>query len=153
MSPRMFSIVILGALVASAPALAADVTVRGVFSGTQVISATDSAGTGEVSAVLEDDNDLLVDLVYAGLGDGLTGAALHTGRANENGTRVASLDVPLDTTEGQVRQVSLALSPEVAERVRAGEAYLVLTTLPNPDGELRAQLVPQPVRLGDLAGD
>jgi hypothetical protein len=153
MSARKLSTLVLGALLASAPALAADVTVRGVFSGTQVVSATDSPGTGEVSAVLGDDNDMLVDLVYAGLADAVTGAALHTGRANENGTRVASVDVPADTTEGEVRQATLSLSPEAADRVRAGEAYFVLTTLPNPDGEVRAQLVPQPARLDDLADD
>lgn len=153
MSPRMLSTVVLAGLLASAPGVAADLTVRGVFSGTQVISATESPGTGEVSAVLEEDNDLQVDFVYAGLDSGVTGAALHTGKPNENGTRVVALDVPLDTTEGQVRQATVALSPEVAARVRAGEAYLVLTTLPNPDGAVRAQLVPQPVRLGDIAGD
>ena len=111
------------------PAAAADLLLRGEFSGARVVSATESDATGEASAVLGDDNDLLVDLDYAGLANGATGAYLHRGAANENGDRVADLGIPADTTAGQLRQVEIALGPEDAERVRAGESYIVITTL------------------------
>src|SRR5690606_12906883 len=138
------------ALPIAVPAAAADLLLRGEFSGARVVSATESDATGEASAVLADDNDLLVDLVYAGLANGATGAYLHRGAANENGDRVADLGIPADTTAGQLRQVEIALGPEDAERVRAGESYIVITTLAYPDGAIRAQLVPQPIRLQDV---
>lgn len=140
------------ALSIATPAAAVDLTLRGPFSGTQVVSATTSPATGEASAVLADDGDLRIDLVYAGLTEGVTGAALHVGAASENGTRVAELDVPPGTTAGQLREAEVALSPTDAERVRAGESYIVLTTLAHPDGAIRAQLVPQPIRLDDVDG-
>ena len=138
------------ALPIAVPAAAADLLLRGEFSGARVVSATESDATGEASAVLADDNDLLVDLVYAGLANGATGAYLHRGAANENGDRGADLGIPADTTAGQLRQVEIALGPEDAERVRAGESYIVITTLAYPDGAIRAQLVPQPIRLQDV---
>lgn len=143
----------LAGLLLATPAAAVDLTLRGQFSGTQVVSATPSPATGEASAVLADDGDLRIDLVYAGLAEGATGAALHLGAASENGTRVADLDIPLDTTAGQLREAEVALSPANAERVRAGESYIVLTTLAHPDGAVRAQLVPQPIRLQDVADE
>src|SRR5690606_19217185 len=61
------------ALPIAVPGAAADLLLRGEFSGARVVSATESDATGEASAVLADDNDLLVDLVYAGLANGATG--------------------------------------------------------------------------------
>lgn len=141
---------ILAGLMLATPAAAVDLTLRGQFSGTQVVSATTSPATGEVSAVLADDGDLRIDLVYAGLAEGATGAALHLGAASENGTRVTDLDIPLDTRAGQLREAEVTLSPVDAERVRAGQSYIVVTTLAHPDGAIRAQLVPQPIRLQDV---
>lgn len=144
MSHRMPVAAMLAALVAGGNAQAAELTLRGALSGTQVISATDSPATGEVRAVLEDDNDLRLEMAYAGLTAGATGAGLYMGLDNENGSRVAPLDIALDSTEGRFGPVTLALSPEVAASVRAGEAYAVITTLGHPDGAIRAQLRPQP---------
>ena len=41
----------------------------------------------------------------------------------------------------------LTLTPDVAADVRAGDAYLLVTTSDFPTGALRGQLLPQPVRL------
>jgi len=155
MSPRMLFPLMLGSLLLSAgtstPAAAADLVLRGAFSGTQVVSATESAATGEVNAVLGDDDDLQIDLVYAGVAEGVEGVALHLGSANENGERVAELDADTDTVAGQLRGATVSLSATQAARVRAGESYLVITTLAYPDGAVRAQLDPQPAQLDDFA--
>ena len=45
----------------------------------------------------------------------------------------------------------IALSQAVAEQMRAGETYLQIETTGFPDGAIRGQLVPQPVRLEDAA--
>jgi hypothetical protein len=41
----------------------------------------------------------------------------------------------------------LTLNADVATSVRAGNAYLLVTTTDFPAGALRGQLLPQPVRL------
>lgn len=130
-------------LLAVAPASAAELALRGSLSGTNVVSATESPATGEVAAVLEDDNDLRIDLVYSGLATNATGAGLYVGKANENGTRVAPLGIAAGTTEGRLRGATLRLTPDVASRVRAGEAYVQIVSLEQPGGVIRAQLAPQ----------
>ena len=42
---------------------------------------------------------------------------------------------------------STALTDDVAQSMRAGNAYIVVTTVDHPSGAIRGQLVPQPVRL------
>lgn len=116
---------------------------RGSLSGASVVSATESPATGEVAAVLEDDNDLRIDLVYAGLATNATGAHLYVGKANENGTRVAPLAIAAGTTEGRLRGAVVRLTPEVAARVRAGQGYVQVVSLEQPGGVIRAQLAPQ----------
>lgn len=127
----------------TAPALAADLGLRGSLSGAHVVSATESPATGEVAAVLEDDNDLRIDLIYSGLATNATGAGLYVGKANENGTRVAPLGIAAGTTEGRLRGATVRLTPAVASRVRAGEAYVQIVSLEQPGGVIRAQLAPQ----------
>lgn len=134
------------ALVAS-PASAQEVVLRGVLDGGNVISATESSASGEVVAVLDDDGTLQLDLVFAGLEIGATGAALHTGRYNENGPMVAPLDVDSGATAGRIAGQQIALTPLTAAAVRAGDSYVVIRTIQYPDGAVRAQLMPQPVRL------
>ena len=41
----------------------------------------------------------------------------------------------------------LTLTPDVAADVRAGDAYLLVTSTDFPTGALRGLLLPQPVRL------
>lgn len=141
---RMNSLVLTLALAAtSAPVLSAELSLRGSLAGTNVVSATESPATGEVAAVLEDDNDLRIDLIYSGLTTNTTGAALYAGKSSVNGARIASLAIASGTTEGQLRGAVVRLTPQVAAQVRAGEAYVQLVSLDQPDGVIRAQLSPQ----------
>ena len=135
------------ALAAPAGANAAELKLRALLSAGSVVSATDSPATGEARAMLEDDNDLRVDLVYSGLEERATGAALHVGQPSENGALVERIDLELDEGDGRVVGAQLDLSVDVAARLRAGEGYVVITTIEHPDGVIRGQLVPEAVRL------
>ena len=134
----------------SGPGRAQEVVLRGELSGDRAISATQSPATGEVSAVLGDDNTLRLEMVYAGLDLGATGAALHTGRFNENGPIVARLDIDAGATSGRVAGAAIALTPLVASAVRAGDSYVVVSTIRYPNGAIRGQLLQQPARLDRL---
>jgi hypothetical protein len=59
------------------------------------------------------------------------------------------LDVRKNQTVGSLVDEQLDLTEEVAQRMRDGETYIVLTTVDHPAGAIRGQLLPQPVRLGD----
>lgn len=139
-------------MAASAPGLAqaVDLKLRAVLIGGGVVSATESPATGEALAVLEEDNDMRLDLVYSGLVTGCIGAALHVGRDNENGLKVADIDIDVGSTEGRVSIEELRLDDDDAQRVRDGESYVVISTIGYPDGAIRGQLVPQPLRVFDL---
>lgn len=132
---------------AAFPVLAQEVMLRGTLAGGNVISATESPASGEVAAVLTDDGVLRVDLVFANMEAGATGAALHTGKSNENGPRLALLDIDSGATSGRIAGQQITLTPLAADAVRAGDSYVVISTIEHPDGAIRAQLIPQPVRL------
>ena len=132
-----------------AAALAADLELHAVLDGGNVVSATESPGTGEAHAWLGDDDRVRIELAFGGLESGATGAALYAGKATENGDLVAELDVGADQAGARVDGIEIALSADVAEQVRLGEGYLQVETLEYPGGAIRGQLVPQPVRLDE----
>lgn len=137
---------------AASTAMAQQVVLRGTLGGGNVISATESPASGEVAAMLDEDGTLQLDLVFADLELGATGAALHMGRYNENGPMVAPLDVESGATAGRIVDQQIALTPLTAAAVRAGDSYVVISTIQYPDGAIRAQLMPQPVRLEPVPG-
>lgn len=152
MSRPMLIAVLAGALavvLAPSGAGAADTRLRGLLNAGSVVSATESLATGEARAMLEDDNDMRVDLVYSGLEERATGVALHVGKPSENGALVEKLDADLDTDgdSGRVVGAQFKVSTDIAARIRAGEAYLVITTIEHPAGLIRGQLTPEPIRL------
>ena len=129
---------------------AADLELHATLDGANVVSATESPGTGEAHAWLGDDGRVRIELVFGGLESGATGAGLYEGKATENGDLVAELDVGTDQVSARLDDIEIMLSPEVAEQMRLGESYLQVETLEFPDGAIRGQLVPQPVRLEDV---
>ncbi len=139
----------LAAASATSPALAADLELHATLDGAHVVSATESTGSGEAHAWLDDEGRVRIELVFGGLESGASGAGLYAGAPTENGDLVAELDIAPDLVRGRLDDIEIALSPEVAERMRAGETYLQLETPAFPDGAIRGQLVPQPVRLDD----
>lgn len=129
-------------------ASAAGLRLHATLNGANVISATDSKATGEATAELEA-NKVRINLVFGGLASDVTGASLHTGTTAENGPAVMPLDVRKDQTVGSLVDEQLDLTEEVAQRMRDGQTYIVITTVDHPAGAIRGQLLPQPVRLGD----
>ena len=134
---------------AAHPALAADLELHATLDGANVVSATESTGTGEAHAWLGDDDRVRIEMVFGGLESGATGAALYAGKASGNGDHVAELDVGGNPVRARLDDIEIALSPEVAEQMRQGETYLQVETPEYPDGAIRGQLLPQPVRLED----
>ena len=132
---------------ASLPAIAQEVMLRGTLGGDNVISATDSPASGEVAAVLGEDGVLRWTWCSPTWSPGATGAALHTGKYNENGPMVARLGIDSGATAGRIIDQQVTLTPVVASAVRAGNGYVVISTIEHPDGAVRAQLLPQPVTL------
>lgn len=128
---------------------AAELRLHAVLNGASVVSATDSKATGEATAVLQDNGKVRINLVFGGLASDVTGVELHTGTTAENGPTAMPLDVAKNQTVGSLVDQPLQLTEEVAQRMRAGEAYIVVNTIDHPAGSIRGQLMPQPVRLGD----
>lgn len=119
----------------STPALAQTLRLQATRNGASV-SATDSKATGEARAVLEDDGDERIDLVFGGLGSDVTSATLHTGAASESGPVVATLDVRKNQPRGSLVNEQMRVTPEVAQRMRDGEA-IVISTIDFPGGAIR----------------
>jgi hypothetical protein len=145
---RSWVVMLLFAFAVS-PAFAETLRLQGSLNGGNVVSATDSKATGEMRATLQDDNSVRIDLVFGGLASDVTAASLHTGKEGENGPAAVPLDVRKNQPRGSLVNERLQLTPEVAQRMRAGETYIVISTNDHPDGAIRGQLLPQPVRLGD----
>lgn len=120
-----------------------DMRLRGAFAPLLAPEGDTRPATGEVRVRLEDDGDLRVDLVASGLTERATAATLHLGRGSEGGEQVARMDVAADGATARIIGATTRLSPLVAERVRAGEGYVLLRTNEHPDGLLRAPLAPQ----------
>ena len=136
-------------LMITGAASAAELRLHAVLDGASVISATDSRGTGEASAVLSDDNKLRINLVFGGLASNVTGAELHLGSSSENGAAIAPLDVRTNQRGGSLVNADVTLTPDAAASVRDGNSYVLVMTNDRPAGEIRGQLLPQPVRLPD----
>lgn len=138
--------VLLAGLVSHAAAQAppAEARLRGNFAPLLAPEGETRPATGEVRVRLDEDGDVRVDLVVSGLTERATAATLHLGRGSEGGEQVARMEVVADESIARVVGATARLSPLVAERVRAGEAYVLLRTNEHPDGLLRAPLAPQP---------
>lgn len=149
---RMASMIGALLLASTGSLQAADLHLHALLDGASVVSATDSRGTGEATATLTDDDKVRLTMVFGGLSSDVTGATLQLGSSAENGAVVAPLDVRLEQAAGSVVDAEITLTPLAAESMRAGNSYLLVTTSNYPKGEIRGQLVPQPVRLETQGG-
>lgn len=144
---RMSTVIATLLLAGTGSLQAADLHLHALLDGASVVSATDSRGTGEATATLSDDGKVRLTMVFGGLSSDVTGATLQLGSSAENGAVVAPLDVRVEQAAGSVVDAEITLTPLAAESMRAGNSYLLVTTSNYPKGEIRGQLVPQPVRL------
>lgn len=133
---------------------AQDMRLKGSFAPLLAPAADTRPPVGEVRAIVQEDGDVRVDLVVSGLTETARSATVHVGRASEAGEQVARVDVAAQGAEARVIGGTFTLSPAVAERVRAGEGFVLLRTSEHADGLLRAPLVPQARSLDSaMAGD
>ncbi len=130
-------------------AQAAELNLHAVLNGHNVVSATTSQATGEASATLSDDGKLRLDLAYGGLTSNVTGASLYSGKSTENGPVLMKLDVSKNETGDSLINEQFNLDDAAAQQMRDGKTYIMVTTIDHPDGAIRGQLTPQPVRLAD----
>ena len=145
MDARWTALLLLACL--AVPATAADLELHATLDGANVVSATESTGSGEAHAWLGEDDRVRIEFVFGGLEAGATGAGLYQGAASENGDLVAEFAIVPDATSGRLNDIAVALSADVAASMRAGGTYVQVATPRYPDGAIRGQLVPQPVRL------
>lgn len=143
---------LLGALVPSVSLAQQDVRLRGAFVPLRAPEGEVRTPVGEARMLVEEDGDLRLDLVVSGLTERATSATLHLGRGGESSEQVARMDVAMDGNVARVIGGTADLTPLVAARVRAGDAFIVLRTNEHPDGFLRAQLAVQPASLGTVVG-
>ncbi|MBA2238350.1 MAG: hypothetical protein H0W24_06605, partial [Lysobacter sp.] len=123
-APSMRRLALLALLLAALPAAAQEVILRGALSPATAVSPTESKGTGEVAAVLGEDNVLRLDMIFAGVDPGASRAALHIGKYNETGPMQQRLDIDEGATSGRLESVEISLTPLTAASVRAGESYV-----------------------------
>jgi len=121
-------------------ALETDQLYGGVLSGDNEVPAISTDARGYVSAVLSSSGaEITLSAEFEGLSSPIIGAHLHEGSLGLNGPVVLDLSsfVSLESS------ISASLDPSgILESLRAGEIYINIHTVLNPDGELRAQLLP-----------
>ena len=107
------------------------------ISGAQEVPAVQTDATGLVSAHLTQVlNTLEVNAFFKDLSSHVTGAHLHMGAADENGSVVVDLT---SFVNGQTISATVDASG-FADELKAGNIYLNIHTENNPGGEIRAQL-------------
>ena len=129
------------ALVAAPPvvlsALAADVTYRATLNGNNEVPATQSQGSGEVTATFDPATKRLSWTgTYAGLSGPVTAAHFHgPAKAGEN----AGVLVPV-TAASSPFSGEASLDDAKAADLEAGRLYFNIHTAANPKGEIRGQV-------------
>ena len=132
---------VLLALVAAPPvmpmALAADVSYRATLNGGSEVPATQSQGSGEVTATFDPASKRLSwKGTYAGLSGPVTAAHFHgPAKAGENAGVLVPVTAPSSPFSGEA-----ALDDAKAADLEAGRLYFNLHTAANPKGEIRGQV-------------
>jgi hypothetical protein len=146
MKSMLLAALLLAAGVAPS-AQAADLRLHALLDSTPLVPRADTDASGEATATLHDDGKATIRLVVGGITSSVAAAELHTGADNATGPVVAPLTLTSDPQLGWVAEQTLTLDAADAASMRAGDSYILVTTGDHPTGELRGQLVPQPVRL------
>lgn len=102
---------------------------------------TQSDGVGNGSFVVNKETGAIRGTVeVSDLAAGVTEAHIHAGEVGLTGDIVLDLEQTEGATEWRVPEGSLLTDPQVSE-VLAGDFYVDVHTLANPDGEIRGQLL------------
>jgi CHRD domain len=135
-----FSAIIVTAALASSPlgAFAATVALKADLTASTEVPPKASQGTGELSATLDTDTNVLkYHLTYSGLTGPATAAHFHGPAAvGANAKPQVPLKAAASPIDGQA-----TLTPEQAKDLEAGQWYVNVHTAANPGGEIRGQVV------------
>jgi hypothetical protein len=119
------------------PATAADTTYRAALNGSSEVPATQSPGTGEVTATYDPaTKQLSWKGTYSGLTGPVTAAHFHgPAKAGEN----AGVLVPVTAASSPFSGSATLDDAKVAD-LEAGKLYFNIHTAANPKGEIRGQV-------------
>src|SRR5947207_2621700 len=120
-------------------------TANAVLSGSQVVPAVTTAATGTGTLVIDGMQTSIAYTISAtGLGT-VTAVRIHVGAAGTNGSAMFTIATAPFTSPltGTLTSVNFTPVPGTSNfgsavaRILSGDAYLVITTVANPAGEIR----------------
>lgn len=125
-----------GVLAFATPSMAAMVNLKADMKATTEVPATDSKGTGTITATYDDATKKLSwKGSYKDLSGPATAAHFHAGEPGKNGGVVIPIAPATSPLEG-----SATLTPDQAADMLAGKWYVNVHTAANKGGEIRGQL-------------
>ena len=117
------------------------------LSGLNEVPANLSAGMGDISLILADD-ELVVTGTFSGLGSDYTMSHIHTGVTGTNGGVVVALTPTLDVdNRGGTYEAAnnvFTLTQEQIDAMAAGQYYVNVHSTDFPAGEIRGQIYADP---------
>ena len=116
----------------------------GTLSGANEVPPTGSTATGTISGTYDQATGMIAfDIDFSGLSGNVTGAHLHDAPAGSNGGVIINLFPPMVSSGNIVGNFALPLANEPA--FLTGNTYVNIHTSMSPGGEIRAQVIAQPV--------
>jgi len=152
MRARFLTLMVIGLIVATAPAAFAanppTAAFGGPLSGAQEVPGVVTSASGEATVVISaDDATIWYVVSYSGLSGTLAAAHIHTGAAGANGGVILPLVASASPMVGTLTATSFTPSGSITTfsqavaAIKAGNTYVNLHTAANPGGEIRAQVV------------
>ena len=127
------------ALLAAAPAVAATLHFATSLKGADEVPATDSKGTGKVTATLNTvDKKFSYTVTYSGLTGAATMAHFH-GPAAPGANAGPVVAVPTSALANPMKGSATLTDAQIAD-LKAGKWYFNIHTAAHPGGEIRGQL-------------
>ena len=164
MRARFLTLMVIGLIVATAPAAFAanppTAAFGGPLSGAQEVPGVVTSASGEATVVISaDDATIWYVVSYSGLSGTLAAAHIHTGAAGANGGVILPLVASASPMVGTLTATSFTPSGSITTfaqavaAIKAGNTYVNLHTAANPSGEIRGQVTAKgSAHFGALSG-
>lgn len=119
--------------------------------GLQEVPPNASPASGSCTVVVDDILDNLdVSCTYLGMLGTVSAAHIHAPAPPGVNAPVILPLAPLGSPNGTINHTDLPLSQTNINHILAGNAYVNIHTQAFPGGEIRGQIVPEPVALGSI---
>ncbi len=143
----------LGCLLLAGTSTSADTLFTATLDGLQEVSPNNSPATGFGTVVLNDAMDqITVNLLWSGLTTAATAAHIHgPALPGVNAAVIFPLSGVPAATAGTIPQQIFSINAAQITELQEGLYYMNVHTSVFPGGEIRGQLVPEPVILSLLA--